>query len=95
MQVMRAHGYLSGTLSISRFNWRLHALADWLPLLLDLLGAGFATGEAFVLDSMPVPVCRRARAGRCRKVRGGSSAATARRRRRRAPFGQHSGGGCI
>ncbi len=70
LQVMRAQGYLSGTLSISRFNRRLHALADWLPLLLDLLGAVFATGEAFVLDSMPVPVCRRARAGRCRKVRG-------------------------
>jgi len=70
LQVMRAQGYLSGALSISRFNRRLHALADWLPLLLDLLGAVFATGEAFVLDSMPVPVCRRARAGRCRKVRG-------------------------
>ncbi len=70
LQVMRAQGYLSGALSVSRFNRRLHALADWLPLLLDLLGAVFATGEAFVLDSMPVPVCRRARAGRCRKVRG-------------------------
>ncbi len=68
--VMRGMHYLSGSLSISRFNRRLHALADWLPLLLDLLGAVFATGEAFVLDSMPVPVCRRARAGRCRKVRG-------------------------
>jgi hypothetical protein len=68
--VMRALGYLSGSLSISRFNRRLHALADWLPLLLDLLGEVYATGEAFVLDSMPVPVCRRARAGRCRKVRG-------------------------
>jgi hypothetical protein len=68
--MMRALHYLSGALSISRFNRRVHALADWLPLLLDLLGAVFATGEAFVLDSMPVPVCRRARAGRCRKVRG-------------------------
>src|SRR5258706_8647782 len=67
---MRGQGYLSGALSVSRFNRRLHALADWLPLLLDLLGEVFATGEAFVLDSMPVPVCRRARAGRCRKVRG-------------------------
>src|ERR1700738_2681151 len=60
--VMRALGYLSGALSISRFNRRVHALADWLPLLLDLLGEVFATGEACVLDSMPVPVCRRARA---------------------------------
>ena len=70
LEVMRDGGYLSGSLSVSRFNRRLHALADWLPLLLDLLGEVFATGEAFVIDSMPVPVCRRARAWRCKKVRG-------------------------
>src|SRR3954471_20406538 len=68
--VLRALGYLSAPLSVSRFNRRAHALADWFTLLLDLLGELFATGEAFVLDSMPLPVCRRARAGRCRKVRG-------------------------
>lgn len=27
-------------------------------------------GEAFIVDSLPVPVCRRVRARRCRKVRG-------------------------
>jgi len=70
LAVMRGQGYLSGSLSVSRFNRRLHALADWLPLLLDLLGEVFATGEAFVIDSMPLPVCRRARAMRCKKVRG-------------------------
>jgi hypothetical protein len=63
-------GYLSGQLSASRFNRRLHALADWLGLLLATLGELFARGEAFVLDSLPVPVCRRVRARRCRKVRG-------------------------
>jgi len=43
-------------------------------LLLDLLGAlvvqGQATICAFVIDSLPLPVCRRVRARRCRKVRG-------------------------
>jgi Transposase DDE domain len=68
--VLRGLGYLSGSLSISRFNRRIHALADWLLLLLDTLGALFSHGEAFIIDSMPVPVCRRVRAGRCRKVRG-------------------------
>lgn len=68
--MMHALHYLSGDLSVSRFNRRLHALADWLPLLLDLLGEVLATGEAFVIDSMPLPICHRARAGRCRKVRG-------------------------
>lgn len=37
---------------------------------MELLGEVFATGEAFVIDSMLVPTCRRVRAMRCRKVRG-------------------------
>jgi hypothetical protein len=68
--ILQAAGYLSGSLSLSRFNRRLHALADWLPLIADILGELAATGETFVVDSMPVPACRRARAWRCRKVRG-------------------------
>ena len=68
--VLQAAGYLSGALSLSRFNRRLHALADWLPWLTETLGELFAVGEAFIIDSMPVPACRRARAWRCRKVRG-------------------------
>lgn len=68
--ILRATDYLSGKLSISRFNRRLHALADWLPWLAEILGEIFAAGDVFVIDSLPVPVCRRARAWRCRKVRG-------------------------
>ncbi len=70
LQVLARLGYLSGPLSASRFNRRLHALHGWLGLALETLGSLFATGEAFLIDSMPVPVCRRARARRCRKVRG-------------------------
>ena len=63
-------GYLSGPLSVSRFNRRFHALAHRLSDALDLLAALFASGTVFIIDSMPLPVCRRARAWRCRKVRG-------------------------
>ncbi len=70
LQVMRGMRYLSQPLSASRFNRRLHALGGWLRLLLETLGELVAQGEAFLLDSMPVPVCRRARARRNRKVRG-------------------------
>ena len=63
-------GYLSEPLSTARFNRRLHAIADWLPLTLDTLGELFAEGTVFIIDSMPLPVCRRARARRNRKVRG-------------------------
>lgn len=68
--VLRESGYLSGTISVSRFNRRLHALADWMVLIPTSLGELFARGDVFVIDSIPVPVCRRARARRCRKVRG-------------------------
>jgi hypothetical protein len=70
LQMMHLGRYLSGPLSASRFNRRLHHLADWLLLLAEALGEVFAHGEAFLLDSMPVPVCKRARARRCRKVSG-------------------------
>lgn len=70
LQVMQLGHYLSGPLSVSRFNRRLHRLAAWLRLLLEALGEVFTQGEIFLIDSMPVPVCQRARAWRCRKVRG-------------------------
>lgn len=64
-------GYLSGRLSVSRFNRRLHALSDWLVGILDLIAALFVAREvAFVVDSLPVPVCERVRARRCTKVSG-------------------------
>jgi len=74
LAVLRAMGYLSHPLSPSRFSRRIHALADWLALLLDVLSDLFAHGQAaicdFVIDSMPIPVCKRVRARRCRTVRG-------------------------
>jgi hypothetical protein len=54
----------------SRFSRRRPALGGWLRLILETPGELFARGAAFLLDSLPVPVCRRARARRCRKVRG-------------------------
>jgi hypothetical protein len=41
-----------------------------LRLLLETLGAVLAHGDVFLIDSMPPPVCKRARARRGRKVRG-------------------------
>ena len=34
------------------------------------MGELFSQGEAFIIDSLPLPVCKRVRAGRCQKVRG-------------------------
>lgn len=59
-----------GRMSVSRFNRRLHALRDWVYGILQVLGDLFAQGEVFIIDSMPMPVCKRVRASRCRKVRG-------------------------
>ena len=62
--------YLTKPLSPSRFSRRLHALGGWRRLILETPGARLAVGEAVLLDRLPVPVCRRARARRCRTVRG-------------------------
>src|SRR3954447_24207787 len=70
LSVLKSLHYLSGPLSISRFNRRLHRLAAWLPLLAEVLGQLFEHSACLIIDSLPVPVCRRVRARRCGKVRG-------------------------
>lgn len=68
--VLSRMGYLQSRLSVSRFNRRLHRLAEWLPGVLTILSGLFQADGVFVMDSLPVPVCKRVRAARCRKVRG-------------------------
>jgi IS5 family transposase len=57
-------------LSISRYNRQLHRHLDTFELCQSILLELGRYGDAFVLDSMPVPVCKRKRARRCRKVNG-------------------------
>lgn len=68
--MMKALRYITKSLSISRFSRRLHALAAWLEYIVEIVGQLFCEGEAFIIDSLPVPVCKRVRAYRCRKVNG-------------------------
>jgi hypothetical protein len=68
--VLQRLGYLSGHLSTSRFNRRLHQLAHWLEALLQILSALTRQQTLFLIDTLPLPVCRRVRARRCRKVQG-------------------------
>src|SRR5690348_15299729 len=68
--ILRESGYLSGSIDVTRFNRRLHKLADWLSFIATTLGEIGLKGQVFVIDSLPVPVCRRVRARRCKKVRG-------------------------
>jgi hypothetical protein len=70
LATLQRQGDLVGALSPSRFNRRLHALADWFRLLLERLAELLATGACLLIDSLPIPACQRARAGRCRTVRG-------------------------
>jgi hypothetical protein len=57
-------------LSISRYNRKLHQHLDAFELCVNIVLELNRHGEAFVLDSMPVPVCKRKRVRRCRKVQG-------------------------
>lgn len=67
--LLQQTGYLP-KLSVSRFNRRLHALQEVLLFIVHVLGELLATGRVFVIDTMPLPVCKRVRAERCRKVQG-------------------------
>jgi hypothetical protein len=69
LNVLHQLGYI-GRMSVSRFNRRLHTLRDWLSGIVALLGEVYAEGEVFIIDRMPLPVCKRARARRCQTVRG-------------------------
>jgi hypothetical protein len=68
--VMYHMHYLSKPLSTSRFSRRVHALAAWLEYITELVGQLFSQGEAFIIDSLPLPVCKNVRAYRCRKLLG-------------------------
>jgi hypothetical protein len=57
-------------LSISRFNRQLHRQRDLLEAFLECLLEGERHAETFIIDSQPLPVCKRTRARRCRKVQG-------------------------
>ena len=65
--MLQQTGYLP-QLSVSRFNRRLHALQDVLLTIVSVLGEMPGSGHVFVIDTMPVPVCKLVRAERCRKV---------------------------
>lgn len=67
--IMTRLGYVN-SLSVSRFNRRLHALRDWLLGIISLVTELYTQGETFIIDSMPLPVCKRARASHCKKLRG-------------------------
>jgi hypothetical protein len=75
--ILRESRYLSGRIDVTRFNRRLHKLADWLEFIARPLGEILSTGEVFVIDSLPVPVCRRVRARRCKKCADGRIVAIA------------------
>ena len=62
LRIMHLGRSLSGPPSAARFSRRRHALRGWPGPALEALGAVCAHGDIFLLDSMPVPVCRRARA---------------------------------
>ncbi len=53
LTVLHATGYLSRALSASRFSRPLHALADWLVLLLDVCGELCTRRQAVSCDYAP------------------------------------------
>ena len=61
MCVLREAHYLPGRLDLTHFNRRLHKLADIVAFVATVLGGVLMQGEVFVIDSIPLLVCRRVR----------------------------------
>jgi hypothetical protein len=59
-------------LSLSRFNRRLHHALPVFEELLAWLSPRVAQPWLCIIDTLPIPVCKRARAERCQKVHGKS-----------------------
>ena len=65
-------GYLLA-LSISRFNRCLDALREVLWQVATLLGEGWAEGRVFVIDPLPLPLCKVTCSSRVRPTRCGGT----------------------
>ena len=63
-------GYFPEVLSLSRFNRRIHRTKAFIEYCFESISEIFLSGELYIEDSMPLPVCKRARASRNKKVRG-------------------------
>lgn len=67
---LRIAGYFPEMLSLSRFNRRIHRLKEFIEFCFESISELFLTKKLYIADSMPLPVCKRARACRNKKVRG-------------------------
>jgi hypothetical protein len=79
-------------IGVVRVNRRLYQRANGMVWIPEVLGKAGATGDGFIIASLPAPalVRRRARAWRCRKVPGVNAAGSA------LPNWRHSlDGACI
>ena len=54
LDVMRQLQYLSGTISHSRLNRRLHTLRDWMDNLPELFADMYSTSTIYIIDSMTI-----------------------------------------
>lgn len=67
---LKISGYFPEVLSLSRFNRRIHELKDFIEFCFESVSEFFYTGDLYIEDSMPMPVCKRVRACRNKKVKG-------------------------
>ena len=69
LTVMVQLGYI-GSLSVSRFNRRLHQLLGQLKRLNRAIAQRLQPAAVYLVDAFPLPVCQRVRQRACRKVQG-------------------------
>lgn len=69
LSVMIQLGYIR-RLSMSRFNRRLHQLMGQVRRLSSSIRSLLPRASLYLIDTFPLPICKRVRQRRCRKARG-------------------------
>jgi len=70
---LQSHGYIPNTLSKSRYNRRLHHIAEQFLTLFSMLGEtwkGLNESSIYVIDSFPIAACDNYRIIRSKRYRG-------------------------
>ena len=88
--ILQQLGYLSGRISVSRFNRRLHALADWMAFMPQTWGRCGPRAKFLSSTRCPCPCVGASERVVVARCVGGSTAAIARPSKRNSSVGVYS-----
>jgi hypothetical protein len=68
--MMKLVNYITNSIGMPQFNKRLHKLSRVIEYVIEVLFSLERTKEIYIIDSMPILICKYYRSGRSRKAKG-------------------------